>query len=321
MRGAGLVRRHGWSAAVTVMVLLGFALLLVMLVTTLDQRAQLNASEARSTRQGAQIDALSSGLATTERQLLAHGISPSAPPPQVIISGVPGASGPTGQQGPGPSDAQVAAGVAAYLALHPVPGVSNAQIAAAVTAHLVASPPPSGPQGPGPSDQQIAVAVASYMAANPAPSGPSGPPGADGKDGVDGSPGPKPGGWSFDAGGVAYNCVPDDGTPAPHYTCPPVSPSASSSGSPSASATGLPTDSPSPTPTPAVPTSSPAAPNAPGATVTSGSAGAVAAIAASPRPPGVATTAPAPAPGSGPSKGALLLGMDFAILGRREQIE
>lgn len=307
MRGAGLVRRHGWPVVVAVMVLLGFALLLVMLVTSLDQRAQLNTAEARSTRQGAQIDALSSGLAMTERQLLAHGISPSAAPPQVIVSAVAGASGPAGQQGPGSSDAQVGAAVAAYLALHPVPGVSNAQIAAAVTAHLVASPPPSGAPGRGPSDQQIAAAVASYMVANPAPSGPSGEPGADGKDGVDGSPGPPPGGWSFDAGGVAYNCVPDDGTPAPHYTCPPVSPSASASASPSQSP--VPTDTssatPSLSPAPGASASNSPTVSAPGTPVLS-----------RPSPRGAAP--PTPSPGAPPSKGALLLGTDLAILGRRE---
>jgi len=214
----------------------------------------------QSERIGAQAQAnsaLASGVSQLRSQVRQLGGTPAVPPPQVIISGLPGA---TGQQGPGPSDAQIAAAVAAYLVAHPVPGVSAEQVAAAVKAQLLASPPPSGPAGPGPSDQQIADAVASYMAANPAPSGPAG---KDGSNGADGSP---PAGWSFEADGVTYDCVPDGGTPAPHYTCPPAppspsgsqsaAPSSSLSAAPSASATpgGTLTLSPSPTPsaTPAV---------------------------------------------------------------------
>lgn len=228
----------------------------VVMLVLRSQASQIEAQTRTSQTQQRAIDQLAGGLSAAESQLKAHGISPSVPPPQVIISGVAGAPG---IQGPGPSDAQVASAVAAYLAAHPVPGVSVGQVAAAVTAYLIATPAPSGPPGPGPSDQQVASAVAAYMAANPAPSG---PPGAAGKDGANGSP---PAGWTFEANGVTYNCVPDGGTPAPHYTCPPqpspsASPSASVSpsvsASPPATAGPIPSATDSPTPTAAGPTAS-----------------------------------------------------------------
>src|SRR6185437_13970470 len=76
-------------------------------------------------------------------------------------------------------------------------------------------------------------------------------------------PGSPPAGWSFDAGGTTYNCVPDGGTPAPHYTCPPVPPSPSATQSPApppsspapsatASPSGAPTLGVGPSPTPPV---------------------------------------------------------------------
>lgn len=194
--------------------------------------------------QGREITGLSGGLSTAEGQLVSHSVSPIPKAPSVIISEAAGAAGPAGSpgaQGPGPSDAQVAAAVGVYLQAHPVPGVSSQQVAAAVAAYLSASPAPSGPAGPGPSDQQIADAVASYMAANPAPSGPAGPqgsPGADGSPGPSGAPGRPPAGWTWtDPSGVQYACAEDDQTPAPYYTCtsvPSPTPSASSA-SPSAS--------------------------------------------------------------------------------------
>lgn len=99
--------------------------------------------------------------------------------------------------------------------------------------------------------------------------GPSGPAGPQGEPGVgqtgpagqDGAPGSPPAGWSFVVGGVTYDCVPDDGTPAPHYTCPPQSPSAGPSASPSDSGTppsaGGPIASPTGSVTPPAPTPSP----------------------------------------------------------------
>lgn len=240
------------------------------------------------------VAALASGDSQLRSQVKALGGTPAVPPPQVIISGVAGAQG---IQGPGPSDAQVASAVAAYLAAHPVPGVSPAQISAAVTAYLVASPPPSGPAGPGPSDQQVANAVAAYLQANPPPSG---PPGADGKDGAPGSP---PAGWSFEAGGVTYDCVPDDGTPAPHYTCPPRPPSPSASPSASGSSSPPPTTGPLPSPTDSV---------TPPAPTPSPSVAVTAALVPLVRP-----TAPEPTPPHGPRSGLLLLAPSYLPLSRR----
>jgi len=238
----------------------GVSLLVALLALVVFLLLVVGRAGARIDSQARALSALAEGDDQLRTQVLRLGGTPNVPPPQVIISGVPGAVGEQGQQGPGPSQQQIADAVAAYLTLHPVPGASPSQVAAAVAAYLVASPPPPGPQGPGPSGQQIADAVASYMAANPAPSGPAG------KDGSNGAAGSPPAGWSFGANGVAYDCVPDDGTPAPHYTCPPQSPSASppaspspsvsppDSGSPPATATIAPTPPPttSPAPTPLV---------------------------------------------------------------------
>lgn len=246
-------RRLRILTAAGVSLLMALVALVVFLLLTLDR------ASTRIDSQGQAVSALAGAVESERAQIRALGGTPAVPPPQVIISGVAGAPG---IQGPGPSDAQVASAVAAYLTAHPVPGVSGEQVAAAVTAYLIATPAPSGPSGPpgpGPSDQQVAEAVASYLQANPPPSG---PPGAAGKDGANGSP---PAGWTFEANGVTYNCVPDNATPAPHYTCPPqpspsaspspsVSPSASAS--PPATAGPIPSATDSPTPTAAGPTAS-----------------------------------------------------------------
>ncbi|HZP55020.1 hypothetical protein [Actinocrinis sp.] len=244
----------GTALALAVLMLMLF--LILKLGRASDQIGALNTADQARDRA---IAALATGDNQLRSQVLKLGGTPNVPPPQVIISSIPGA---TGQQGPGPSDAQVAAAVAAYLVAHPVPGVSTEQITSAVTAYLIASPPPSGAPGPGPSDQQVASAVAAYMSAHPAPAGPAGPAGRDGQNGVNGSP---PAGWSFEADGVTYNCVPDNGTPAPHYTCPPE---------PSASA--------SPTPPPTPPNSASPTAGTPTPTPTASSATTPAAVASTP---------------------------------------
>lgn len=202
----------------------------VVMLVLRSQASQIEAQTRTSQTQQRAIDQLAGGLSAAESQLKAHGISPSVPPPQVIISGVAGPQGPAGIGVPGPSGPAGASGPPGS------PGVS-------ITG-------PSGPPGP-----QGEPGVGQ--------TGPAGPPGADGKDGANGSP---PAGWVFEAGGVTYDCVPDGGTPAPHYTCPPRSPSASPSQSPSPSPSSSPpatagpipsaTDSPTPTPTAAGPTAS-----------------------------------------------------------------
>lgn len=152
-------------------------LLIALYVVWGFQRLQSqNASRDRA------ITALSGSLATTEQQLKAHGISPSAAPPAQVIQGA------TGAQGPGPSDAQVQAAVDEYLAVHPPSGtVPAAQVEADVTSYLALHPPAPGANA---SEAQVAAAVAAYMGVHPVPSGPAGSPGASGAAGGQGPVGP-----------------------------------------------------------------------------------------------------------------------------------
>lgn len=96
-----------------------------------------------------------------------------------------GAEGPAGPPGPGPSDSQVYAAVAAYLADNPVTaeGPSSAEIATAVANYLRDYPP-------GPTPEQVSAAVAAYLTENPPAAGEDGTNGADGADGATGPPGP-----------------------------------------------------------------------------------------------------------------------------------
>lgn len=132
--------------------------------------------------------------------------------------------------------------------------------------------------------------------------GQSGPTGPAGQDGTNGSP---PAGWSFVVGGTPYDCVPDDGTPAPHYTCPPRSPSASPSASPSGSSTPPATAGPLPSPTGSV--TPPAPTPSPSVTTTAFLA---------PLARAQTHTPAAPRP-SGPRSGLLLLAPSYPPLSRR----
>lgn len=207
---------------------------------------KLHTASGQLDRQGQSITALSSALSADEGQLRSHGLTPVAPPASKLVAGP---TGPAGPQGPGPSDAQVAAAVAAYLALHPIAGQppTTEQIAAVVAVYMAqhpapaGSPGPTGAAGPGPSDAQIAAAVSVWESAHPSagPSGPSGPPGpsgapgptgAAGASGAPGSPGaagpsgpsgPAPSGWEWAetppvGNPKTHTCTPD---PAPHYSC------------------------------------------------------------------------------------------------------
>ena len=208
---------------------------------------KLHTASGQLDQQGRSITAMSSALSADEGQLKAHGLTPVAPPASKLVAGP---TGPAGPQGPGPSDAQVAAAVAAYLAAHPIAGQppTTDQIAAVVAVYLAQHPAPAGPpgptgaSGPGPSDAQIADAVAVWESGHPtvAPSGPSGPPGptgpsgAAGASGAPGSPGPSgpsgptgpaPSGWAWtDRGplGGTHSCVqapPPSSAPSPYYSC------------------------------------------------------------------------------------------------------
>lgn len=144
-------------------------------------------------------------------------------------------TGPKGDVGPGPTEAQIADAVTVYLATHPAPAgkdgaspdpkVIAAQIRLAVTAYLTANPPANGKDGkdgadstvPGPAgadvtDEQVAVAVASYCDANNACRGPAG---------ATGSSGEPPMSWTTNGPGPAMTCVRDSpfDPNAPTYHC------------------------------------------------------------------------------------------------------
>ena len=208
--------------------------------------AKLHTASGQLDRQGQSITALSSALSADEGQLRSHGLTPVAPPAASLIAGPPG---PAGATGPGPSDAQVAAAVAAYLALHPIQGQppTQEQIAAVVAVYMLqhpapsGSPGPTGAAGPGPSDAQIAAAVAVWETGHPTvapsgpagPSGPSGPAGATGpagpsgaagSQGPSGPSGPAPSGWVYVVtppvgDPKTHTCTPTSGTPSPQYSC------------------------------------------------------------------------------------------------------
>lgn len=207
--------------------------------------SRFNALRAEEKRQEQNVTALSSYLADTESVLKAHNYSPVPPPPEKIIQG------PAGPAGPGPSDAQVAAAVAAYLQQHPIAGQppTTDQIAAVVAVYLVQHPPAAGAAGPGPSDTQIQAAVAVWENTHPTtpapgpsgppgPAGPSGAAGPSGEAGAPGSPGPPgptgpagpsgasgapPSGWTWVetpplGNPKTHTCTPKPDDPA-QYTC------------------------------------------------------------------------------------------------------
>lgn len=183
-----------------------------VLAYTLHALAASNHQLAREQHaQSTVISRLSTGLDTTRRQLQQHHLTPSAPPPQSIVSQVPGVPTPI----PGP------------------PGPPGAPGKAAPT--LTPSPGPAGPTGPagrpgpastipGPSGAPGSPGPASTVAG---PAGPTGPPGRDGKDGSPGPAGPPPSGWTFTwtdelGKSTTYNCTPDS-PGSTHYTCTPTS--------------------------------------------------------------------------------------------------
>lgn len=240
----GVLRSHGWRIAMGAVCLAGLLVVLFMLFELGVASDHLDNLRKQFDAQNAQITALSGGLATTEQQLKSHGIAPSAAPPAQILQGA------VGPQGPGPSDAQVEAAVATYLAQHPpAANASTAQVEDAVSAYLSVHPPAPGP---GPSQEQIASAVSAYLIANPPPSGPAGPTGAAGSAGAtgpagpqgpvgpQGASGPPPAGWTWtDPAGFTYNCVEDNQSPSPHYTCTRNTPPAPTPSPPPASPSSL----------------------------------------------------------------------------------
>jgi len=245
MTGPGLTRRQRSARWAGVAVLVAIAGYVVW---------GSRVSQDHAAAQDRAITALSAQIEAYRAQAAQHGL-PTGPPPVAIVQGA------TGPAGPGPTDAQVAAAVVAYLIAHPpAADASQGQVTDAVSVYLAAHPPAPGPP---PSDAQVASAVAAYMAAHPAPSGPpgeqgtQGDPGPAGPVGPAGAPGPDPAGWTWtDPQGVTYDCAQDGQQPSPHYTCTPrSSPSPSSSASaPAPSPSAPPPPSPSAAPLPPAPT-------------------------------------------------------------------
>jgi hypothetical protein len=233
-----LWRRH-WGRALIAVLFVAFAAFTI---------GKLYAASGQLDKQAKVIADLVSIGNGAQAQLKQNGLQPSQPAPSQVI-GQAGPPGPAGAIGPGPSDTQVAAAVAAYLAQHPIAGQppTTDQIAAVVGVYLAQHPAPPGSPGPagaGPSDAQIAAAVAVWEQGHPtvAPSGPPGPSGV-GATGPQGPPGPSgvgatgpagpqgsqgppgasgqdPSGWTYvDALGITHTCSPTTGTPSPQYSC------------------------------------------------------------------------------------------------------
>jgi hypothetical protein len=165
-------RRLGdWA---TTLAALAFAVVLGVLIHQVDVMRQ-------------QITAVTAALEDEQSNVEDLGGEPVAPDAEDLLedpeySPLPG---PKGDPGPGPTDAQVYAAVAAYFTAHPVEDgedgadATPAEIAAAVANYLTANPPEQGDPGPPPSGDQVAAAVEAYLTEHPPPAG---PPGADGDD-------------------------------------------------------------------------------------------------------------------------------------------
>lgn len=172
------MRVRGWQVAVAALALTVAGLVVFLLLKVASAADELETLRIQQATQSTIVSNLSAGLVTAEQQLAQHGIKPLPPPPATIIQ-----QGATGPAGPGPSDAQIAAAVTAYLAAHPPAAgaqgapASDTQVTSAVNAYLAAHPPaagtvgPAGPPGP---------------AGEPGPTGPSGPTGAQGPAGTSG---------------------------------------------------------------------------------------------------------------------------------------
>jgi hypothetical protein len=157
--------------------------------------------------------------------------------------------GPTGERGPGPSDAQVQAFVDGYFATHPLPAgqlppVSEVAglVASYCTAHRGCGAGDVATQvssycaaHDGCGTEDVASAVATYcdthnqcagpqgVAGSNGTDGTAGTDGSDGKDGASGAAGPPVAGWVYvDALGMSHTCTPappPDGQSAPWYSC------------------------------------------------------------------------------------------------------
>lgn len=239
--------RHKWVWVATVAALVIIACVMVLaLVATSAQGDARSATDA---------------VAALAQQVRDLGGTPVIEPSQV-----PGPTGPAGAQGPGPTDAQVAAAVSLFCASHSncTGTPSQAQVAAAVRAYCTdgacTGPKGSagssgvagaagaagatgqagagGAQGPGPTSDEVAAAVAAYCSAHgdcTGPAGQQGSAGPRGDTGASGAAGYPPGEIDIDVpdvlGGTTREyCTPNsDAGPGdqPVYSCSTSSPAAS----------------------------------------------------------------------------------------------
>lgn len=174
---------------------------------------------------------------------------------QQVISAVQ-IPGPSGPQGPGPSQEQIDAAVNRYFLDHPLPPGQLPPVSevTALVAQVYAANPPApgqnatpgmvatavsnycdahngcaGPAGQNATADMVLAAVTDYCAAHNNCAGPAGANGADGQPGATGQPGPTgatgppPAGWTYvDALGRTRTCTPappPTGQSAPWYAC------------------------------------------------------------------------------------------------------
>lgn len=155
-RWSSVAGAAGWAGALLLAAFLGWAMHSL-------QESNQHLADGQHAQQ-AVIDRLSTSLDTTREQLQQHGVTPSAPPAQSIVRGLPGVPGVAGAQG--------------------VPGVPG-------------SPGPTGPPGrpgpastvPGPAGSPGAPGQPGADSTVPGPQGPVGATGPQGEQGAKGDPG------------------------------------------------------------------------------------------------------------------------------------
>lgn len=185
-----------WIVAVTalgLMLLLVLSLFFIQAAGHVQDSADSNAAKVTAVQSQAaplagQVQSVcdQGGLAAT--QLNAAGACTQASKVQSVIE-IPG---PTGPQGPGPSQAEIDASVNAYFAAHPLPAGQLppvSEVAGLVASYIAANPPAAGVPGQNATAAMVSDAVTNYCAANNGCAGPQGATGAAGPSGAQGEQG------------------------------------------------------------------------------------------------------------------------------------
>jgi hypothetical protein len=231
LMSSGEHRDPGWRTRRSLMALLiAFAAVVAALVWLFlrvgDLTDQVHAEKAKVYAAVGAATSANASLSAANLPTIPINTSAAAPTATVTISG------PQGDTGPGPSDAQVALAITGYCQNHTCGTPPTAQdVAAAVVAYCVShggcagpagaagpsgSVGPSGASGQDASPQQIAAAVQSYCSAN---NGCQGPTGTTGPTGPAGPTGPEIPSFTFTVPGTrpgqstTYVCQ------APTYQC------------------------------------------------------------------------------------------------------